>query len=159
MTPWRVSPVGPRHAAVVAEIHDATIGGGWSVASVTRLIALPGTITLLADRPKDIAPTGFALALMAGEVIDLAAIGVLPEGRRAGCGRALLAAVLTRAALAGAAKCLLEVAADNEDAKALYISGGFAQYGTRPAYYQRPDGTRQDALLFARPLAGAIPEI
>ena len=84
MTPWRVSPVGPRHAAVVAEIHDATIGGGWSVASVTRLIALPGTITLLADRPKDIAPTGFALALMAGEVIDLAAIGVLPEGRRAG---------------------------------------------------------------------------
>ncbi len=47
------------------------------------------------------------------------------------------------AAGAGAAVMLLEVAADNSAAAALYARAGFGQAGRRPRYY--PDGT--DALL------------
>lgn len=148
--PFGLSIVGTAHAAVVAALHERTVGGGWSVASVARLLDLPGAFAVLATAPDDTAPAGFALVLLAGEAADLAAIGVLPAARRGGCGRALLDAALARAAIRGATKCLLEVAADNEEAKALYLAAGFQHYGTRRAYYQRSGGTRVDAHSYVR---------
>lgn len=156
MAPCRTLFVGPSHAAVVAELHEATIGGGWGVDSVSRLLDLPGAGAVLATigtgahtgAGSDAAPCGFALVLPAGDAIDLAAMGVLPHARRRGCGRALIAGVLNHAVRYGADKCLLEVAADNDVAKALYIACGFEQYGTRPRYYRRSATLCVDAHLF-----------
>lgn len=149
---YETTIVGPSHAAAVAELHEATVGGGWSVASVERLLSLPGAFGVLAQAPDAKMPQGFALVLPAGAAVDLAAIGVMATERRRGCGRALIAAVLSHAARHSADKCLLEVAADNDEAIALYLTCGFEQYGTRTGYYQRTDGLRVDAHLFVRPV-------
>ena len=77
MTPATVRRVGPSHAAVVAALHEATIGGDWSVGSVERLLALPGAAGLLATRPGGDEPGGFALLLPAGDAMEIAAIGVM----------------------------------------------------------------------------------
>src|SRR5690349_18193562 len=101
MTRVDIVAAGPEHATIVAALHAATIGSpsdaagaeGWSAAWVARLLALPGTLALLAVAPGDPSESvGFALCLAAGEALDLAAIGVLPGRRRAGTGRLLLAA-------------------------------------------------------------------
>ncbi|MDF1728860.1 MAG: ribosomal-protein-alanine acetyltransferase, partial [Sulfitobacter sp.] len=54
-------------------------------------------------------------------------------------------------ALAGLAdRAYLEVAADNDPARRLYLSTGFAVEATRPAYYRRTDGPPADAMLMTR---------
>ena len=80
---------------------------------------------------------------VAGEV-ELLIIAVSPEVRRRGVGAALLEHVL---ALAGAARVMLEVRANNVPAQALYESAGFVRDGLRPRYYN--DGV--DAVLMSRP--------
>lgn len=152
-----VRQVGESHAAVLASLHEATIGGGWGATSVARLLALPGAAGLLALAPAGETPDGFLLLLPAGDDMEIAAIGVLPAARRRGHGRRLVEAALDFARYSGAARCLLEVAADNKEAVTLYITCGFTQYGTRPGYYRRPGGKAEDALLFARRLEGRIP--
>lgn len=54
----------------------------------------------------------------------------------------------------GATRAFLEVAATNSPARALYAAEGWEQVGQRPRYYTAPDGSRPDALVLARDLAG-----
>ncbi len=53
-----------------------------------------------------------------------------------------------RAQAAGAARAVLEVAADNAAALALYQSLGFQRQGTRRHYYRRAAGPAMDAWRF-----------
>ena len=46
-------------------------------------------------------------------------------------------------------RLFLEVAADNEAAKALYAKLGFKEIGRRKGYYQRTAGPPQDAINLA----------
>ncbi len=74
--------------------------------------------------------------------------------RRHGVGARLLAAVLWRAAEAGAARVVLEVAADNDPGRQFYAAHDFSEIGVRPGYYGgRADGI--DALVLARSAAGS----
>jgi ribosomal-protein-alanine N-acetyltransferase len=61
----------------------------------------------------------------------------------------LLAAGLNEAASRGSARLILEVAADNAAALALYRAAGFTEIGRRADYYHRADG-RMTALVMAR---------
>ncbi len=148
---------GPVHAAVLAALHAATVGAdvpeggeGWSEAWVARVLALPGAFAALALAPD---PVGFATCLPAGEAVDLVAIGVLPEHRRAGIGRALLARCEAHVRGSGAQRLMLEVAAENEDARVFYAALGFAETGRRPGYYRaHPGGQRRDALVLTKSL-------
>jgi ribosomal-protein-alanine N-acetyltransferase len=74
--------------------------------------------------------------------------------RRLGFGRMLLEAVRQEAVLRGARSIVLEVAADNEAARALYRAQGFAPVGRRRHYYRRPAGDG-DALILRLALAAS----
>lgn len=131
--------------AALAAIHAAcfTVPRPWSAAELADLIASPST--LLAE-----ASDGFALARVAADEAELLTIAVRPEARGRGLGSALLRDVLAAAAARGAGRMVLEVAADNAAALALYRREGFAECGRRKGYYAAPDGRRIDALIMAR---------
>jgi ribosomal-protein-alanine N-acetyltransferase len=168
-------PAGCQHAPVIAALHAATIGTapanagpanampanampanagpageGWSAAWIARLLALPGAFATLCLAPD---PVGFALCLPAGDAVDLVAIGVVASHRRRGIAARLLADCGARAHAAGAERLMLDVAADNRAALALYRRAGFAAVGRRPRYYRAAeDGMERDALVFSKTL-------
>jgi ribosomal-protein-alanine N-acetyltransferase len=92
------------------------------------------------------APVGFALALALGEEAEIVSLGVLPSQRRCGIGSAILDAVCGEARLRGAERVVLEMATDNEAARALYVGRGFIVVGRRRNYYRRAEGL-VDALI------------
>lgn len=160
-SPPRLARVGPEAAALVAALHARCLGeasgDAWGAESIARLLALPGGFALVATEPgPDAAPAGFVLCLAADPAVDIAALGVLPEHRRRGIGAALVAAAARSARTAGAEALLLEVAADNAAAIALYRGCGFAPAARRRDYYRRPGG-RCDALVLRRPLTDRPP--
>lgn len=79
---------------------------------------------------------------------EVQTIGVHPDSRGSGLGRALLQELL---AVAGERPVLLEVRTDNDPALRLYESVGFRRIGLRRKYY-RPSGA--DAYTMRRPAAG-----
>jgi ribosomal-protein-alanine N-acetyltransferase len=102
----------------------------------------------------------YVAAVQDGEVIGYAGLVVAPpdeawvnnmavrrDHQRRGIGRALLEELLSIARRNGARHTLLEVAADNTPAQALYDSYGFEVIGLRKNYYQA-SGT--DALVMRR---------
>lgn len=91
---------------------------------------------------------GFAIVRVVAEVADLDRIAVHPDRRGRGVARELLVAVLEHARSAGALRIMLEVAADNTAAIALYDGAGFAEIHRRRRYYR--DGV--DALVMQLPL-------
>jgi [ribosomal protein S18]-alanine N-acetyltransferase len=74
-------------------------------------------------------------------------LAVVPEARRHGLGRRLLALTLEIAARKGARAAHLEVRAGNSAARALYRAMGFHEAGLRRAYYSAPV---EDAVLLSR---------
>jgi ribosomal-protein-alanine N-acetyltransferase len=102
----------------------------------------------------------YIAAVQDGEVVGYAGLVVAPpdeawvnnmavrrDHQRRGIGRALLEELLAIARRNGARHTLLEVAADNTPAQALYDSYGFDVIGLRKNYYQA-SGT--DALVMRR---------
>jgi ribosomal-protein-alanine N-acetyltransferase len=130
-------------AAVHARAMDS--GPAWGLADFAGLLASPGAFALGDAR-------GIAVGRVAADEAELLTIAVVPEYRRAGLGRTLLAAFEARAAAAGAATAYLEVAADNAAAIAMYAARGYGETGRRRGYYRHPDGRRTDAITMARGL-------
>ena len=155
--------VGPLDARVIAELHlqcfaDVLGDAVWSVASIIRVLSLPGSYAYLAvvapDRAEPAAtplPAGFLLARTLSGESEILSLGVVTAWRRQGTARALLRAAMTRAGAAGAACTRLEVAEDNMAARSLYAAEGFALVKRWPRYYRRPDAAAA-ALVFARDL-------
>jgi ribosomal-protein-alanine N-acetyltransferase len=109
----------------------------------------------LLSRPEvfaETAPQGFALGQSLGPEAELLTLAVAPEARRQGIARLLMDRFHGQAAARGAAETLLEVAADNAPARALYAVCGYRLAGRRKGYYRHPDGTRCDALILRRSL-------
>ena len=102
----------------------------------------------------------YVAAVQDGEVIGYAGLVVAPpdeawvnnmavrrDHQRRGIGKALLEELLAIAHRNGARQTLLEVAADNVPAQALYDSYGFEVIGLRKNYYQ---ASGMDALVMRR---------
>jgi ribosomal-protein-alanine N-acetyltransferase len=109
-------------------------GRGWSADEIAGLVGASGGFAVTA-------PEGFALGRAVAGEADLLTIAVMPECRRAGAGRTLLAGFEAEAAKRGADTAFLEVADDNLAARALYRAAGWHETGRRKGYYARPDGT------------------
>jgi ribosomal-protein-alanine N-acetyltransferase len=84
------------------------------------------------------------------ETAQILTVGVLPNARRQGIGSLLVRALVARARERHADEVLLEVRVDNEAAKKLYASEGFADLGLRRGYYEHG---RVDALTMRLGLA------
>ncbi|NBO20533.1 MAG: ribosomal-protein-alanine N-acetyltransferase [Rhodobacteraceae bacterium] len=135
----------------MAKIHAAcfTSPAPWGAAAIAASIAAKGGFAIT---PPDGGTAGFALGRVILDEAELLTIAVLPDARRQGLGRALIAAFADRARAMGAAFAFLEVAAGNTAAITLYTAVGFSKSGLRPGYYHHPDGSSEDALLMSMPL-------
>jgi [ribosomal protein S18]-alanine N-acetyltransferase len=127
-------------------LHGATFPDDpWSPAAIAEITGLAGFFALVARR--DGALVGFALAFGACEECEIAALGVLLSRRRTGVGAALLDRVCGEARRRAARAVVLEVAADNVAAQALYAASGFVSVGRRRNYYRRGEGAVDAVLL------------
>ena len=90
---------------------------------------------------------GWAGVMVIGETAQILTVGTVPEQRRRGVARLLVADLLAEARRRGATEAFLEVRVENEPARALYRGEGFAEIGTRRGYYDRG---RVDAVVMKR---------
>jgi ribosomal protein S18 acetylase RimI-like enzyme len=89
----------------------------------------------------DGAVVGYVVVRVGPDVADLHRIAVAPAARRRGLARRLLAEV------GPLPRLLLEVSADNDEARAFYAAEGFTELARRRRYYR--DGS--DAVVMERP--------
>ncbi len=95
---------------------------------------------------------GYALVMWLPDEAHLLNITLRPERQGIGIGRRFLTWVLGDVQARGALALLLEVRPSNPRALALYISMGFSQIGSRKGYYPSWNHSREDALVFSKPL-------
>lgn len=146
-----ITRAGPAHAGLLAALHGLSFERGWTEDEFLSLMSSPGTWVLVASGTAGAGggdPLGFVMMRTAGGEAECLTLCTVPQARRRGVARRLLDAALADPACAGQ-RVFLEVAADNEAARALYLGAGFAQVGRRKAYYEGPAG-RTDALVLAR---------
>ena len=130
---------------LLAELEARAFPDPWDRAALEPLFAAGAAEAHVAFE-ADGRPTGYALfQLLPGEC-ELLRVGVVPEARRRGLGKALLSRALACLAASGRPVCHLEVRSGNEAARALYAKLDFVLVGRRRAYYA--DG--EDAVRYRR---------
>lgn len=140
--------------ATLARIHaNCFPEDAWDAAALASVLAMAGAEARLAEEGGR--ALGLIFATVIGEEAEILTLGVAPEARRRGIARALLADFYARAGAKGANRVVLEVAADNGAALALYEAEGFRTVGLRHGYYHRDRGPAIDAWLLRRMLDGA----
>jgi [ribosomal protein S18]-alanine N-acetyltransferase len=117
----------------------------WDAAALASILAMKGAEARLAEEGEQ--TLGLLFAVILGEEAEILTLGVGPWARRRGVARRLLDDLFARARALGARRVVLEVAADNSAALALYEAAGFRTVGLRHGYYQREGGPAVDAWL------------
>ena len=126
----------------LAKLHGQSFVEAWDAQALAGLIAAPGAIGLIAEPAF-----GFILVRTVADEAEVLTICVANSARRSGVGAALLQAGAAKAAEMGAKTMFLEVVTDNDAGKALYTRHGFAEVGSRKAYYQGKDALIMRAAL------------
>lgn len=144
-------------AAIMAALHHAAFSEGeaWTRDSFADLLALPSTLAL--GIAGEVGLSGLIVLQVTPDTADILTIGVAPHQRRKGLASTLLQAASLILGQKGVARLLLDVAADNSGAINFYTAQGFTQDNIRKSYYKRLDGSRIDAMLMSRPVAGQQP--
>jgi len=147
----RIEPLPEAAADPLSTLHRACFPADpWDAPAIAEIMRMAGFFGRIAWAAE--APAGFALALSLGEECELLSLGVVRERRRAGIGSALLGSVCSEALRLGAECVVLEVAVDNEAARALYTARGFIPVGRRRNYYRQQERS-MDALVLRLALA------
>lgn len=132
-----IGPAGPADVDAVVRLERVCQGlDAWSEALVRDGVTggLPTVHHLVAREGGGV--VGYAVASLAGDVVELQRIGVEPDHRRRGVAGRLLDGVVDLAVQDGAERVLLEVREDNDGALAFYAARGFAEIARRPRYYR-----------------------
>ncbi|WP_106745195.1 GNAT family N-acetyltransferase [Yoonia maritima] len=131
----------------LAEIHAAAFPNArsWSAKEFSALMDQTGSILSGDDRC-------FALLRVTLDEAEVLTLATASEHRRKGLASVALAQAEAFAQKSGAASVFLEVAEDNEAAKALYAKAGYTQVGRRPGYYLPKDGAAVAALVLRKQL-------
>lgn len=139
----------------VATLHaECFPDDAWNSSALATVLAMPGADGRVCNG-DDGALRGMLLDQCLGPDGEILTLGVAPGWRRHGIAHALLQDFIVRARAGGAQRLLLEVAADNTAALALYDSFGFARQGIRRRYYRRANGPAVDAWRLCLPLLSA----
>ncbi|MBV37891.1 MAG: ribosomal-protein-alanine acetyltransferase [Rhodospirillaceae bacterium] len=158
-----ISPAGTGSCALLARLHGLCFSEAWTQDAFASLLAKPGAFSFLASTEESgqPMPAGFALGRAGGGECEIVTLGVVPARRNVGTATALLGAIVARARSLCIEDLLLEVAADNTAALALYRSAAFIAVGRRKGYYRaahhpvHEDGAhedRVDAIIMRRSL-------
>ncbi|MGE0237147.1 MAG: tRNA (adenosine(37)-N6)-threonylcarbamoyltransferase complex dimerization subunit type 1 TsaB [Parvibaculaceae bacterium] len=140
-----------REAPVLAALHAECFDNAWTAAEFAKLMAMPGTATYLACEGDE--PLAFLLARRAAGEAEILTIGTRPFARRRGIAGRLMSRLAEDLRRTKEAQLFIEVAADNAAGRALYARQGFTVTGRRKAYYEKPGGARQDAIVMMKALA------
>lgn len=135
----------PEEIAVLTEA--AWPRSGWSLRELRQSLESPSTQLLTRES------CAFLIAQVIPPEAEILIIAVDPDHRRQGHARALLAVLMQRVD-----RIFLDVRADNQAARALYQTTGFAETGRRRGYYSDFDGTRVDAVTMSWAAAASGPE-
>ena len=128
-------------AAVVAAIDRACFSQ--ATINVETELTHPWSYLFLARSDGSASPRAFLLAWLVSDELHVLTVATLPDHRRRGLGRALLAHAIDFAKAHGARTVLLEVRPSNAPALDLYRAFGFTTSRVRPGYYA---DTMEDAL-------------
>jgi [ribosomal protein S18]-alanine N-acetyltransferase len=150
-----IEPIPHAAAAPLALLHRAAFPDDpWDAPAMARILALAGCFGWFAAEGSE--PAGFILVRDLGTECEILSLGVLPRWRRRGIASSLIDAAIAETRGRAIPSLVLEVALDNEPARALYEAVGFVAVGRRPRYYRRPDG-RADALILRLRLEAVQP--
>lgn len=137
-------------AAAMADLHAAAFDDAWSASSLGNLMEGPHAFAL--GQIEGDRLTGFVLMRAIGPEAEVLTIAVDPTQRRRGVGASLMSDAIERCRSLGVEAIWLEVAEDNDAARALYARLGFALAGRRAGYYRRHRTPDVDALVLKRQL-------
>lgn len=145
-----------RIMAVMAAAFDPLWGEAWTRRQVADSLMLPTVFYRLigpdGESVIDGQPAaGFTLTRNVAGEEELLLIAVEPANRGTGLGRKLLQYLAQDAKERGADRLFLEMRSSNP-AERLYREFGFVPMGTRRDYYSLRDGTKLDAITFAKQL-------
>ena len=128
------------HSAIpsLAKLHATCFEEAWDEMAITTLMDSPGVGTLLAMSAEG--PVGLLIYRAVADEAEILTLGVDPNLRRRGAGKALLDGLKALKI----PNLFLEVASGNSDAISLYTRSGFTQVGLRKAYYAKAG---DDALI------------
>jgi len=141
-----IRALGRADAPQLGKIHAASSDRPWSEAALRDALDTPGRLALGVAGP-DGRVSAFILVQFSGDTAEILTLAVHPAARRKGLARALVEAGLAAARAHGADRMLLDVAATNTAARALYSGLGFYEDGRRRRYYGEVD-----AVLLSRRL-------
>ena len=137
--------VAPTDAALLAALHKQGFHEAWDERAFTTLMATPGIFGVLAGTTQ---PLGFILCRKAADEAEVLTLMVPEVYRRHGIATALMDRAAETAQADKVAALFLEVADDNDAARAFYAARGFVEIGRRPRYYN----AKVDALMMKRKL-------
>lgn len=146
----RLRAVDPADAEDVATLQRACFDDQWSAESVARLLTGPANLSLLAEQDGTIA--GFLIGQCVVDTAEVLAVAVAANRRREGWGGSLMSGFEALAAASGAERVILDVAADNAPAIALYGARGYATAARRDRYYVTGRAHPVDALVMVKTL-------
>lgn len=147
----RLVPMTAAHVDALMPYERAMFGTeAWSRSAYLAELADTRLKHYVAAESADGALLGWAGVMVVQDAAEILTVGVVPEARRTGLARLMLADLLAEARRRGAIEAFLEVRIDNEAARALYRSEGFEEIGVRRGYY---DAGRVDAVTMRKELA------
>jgi ribosomal-protein-alanine N-acetyltransferase len=118
----------------------------WSTDDIASTVSARHTLLLTHDH-------GFLIAQIVADEGEILAIATNPTQQRKGVASSLLSELIRQAEQKGITRIFLDVAAQNQPARAFYAAKGFGQVGMRKAYYTLRYGTKDDALLLSLAIA------
>jgi [ribosomal protein S18]-alanine N-acetyltransferase len=139
----RLRPAAGDDVDAISRLESVLFGAdAWTPEIVRSEVTAPDRVALVAEgEGGDAGVAGYVVVRVGPDVADLHRIAVAPAARRRGLARRLLAEV------GPVPRLLLEVSADNDEARAFYAAEGFTELARRRRYYR--DGS--DAVVMARP--------
>lgn len=135
MTTYRSANSGDLGALVALEA-EMLGDAAWGEESVAGELAGVGTTRHVIVAVDGDRLVGYAALMHVAQVADVQRVLVQGQRRRQGIAGELLRRLLVEAAGRGCREVLLEVAADNHAALALYSRFGFTEVSRRPRYYE-----------------------
>ena len=140
-------------AADLAARHAQAFDTPWSAGSFATELAKP-TTRAVAYLDADDEIVGFILVQHVGDSAEILTLATLPSARQRGIATALLWEVEGQLTARGVQTLILDVAADNIPAIALYEKFDYVRDGRRKNYYPRKGKPSVDAILMRRDLTG-----